>query len=512
VVSTRIPVYLSHSYRPEDREINRHFWDLFWNEGFAFTVDPRSGEQPSIAHLELMMQRSACFVAIAPYRPDDGRHRTPAHIVYEHDMAVRAKKPRLVVVESGAASLWFEGSPLTVFQRDDLAAAPNLERLMMELRRQSAIGSGALGRIVGSVGLVLPRNPVYAAARSVIYEVLESAGYQVRELTFNRSRAPDFSEIDKHDFFVIDVGARGMATGLYYRFVPTIRLAHQSTARNMALVEAGDDNLIRWGSPNDLAAQLQPVVDKIERPRREFRSHEEGVGYFRSLGRALQGPVFISNAMPQNDLALDLSRALDLNNIRYFHYRYNNSIPMGSAWEGQLLQRIRSSRLFVALVSADYFNSPVCRQEFQLAQQLASQGQMRIYKYFLDESSTGAPAIDLLQGRDLAGQLREYQTASIVGDIDSYLTLGEGLATIVDMPRDHEQLQRSLLDQWDRPDLADHVEACAECSTLVAKLRRLEALAPAIRKPRPGLLNEVLARTRARQLSVRSSEDEVATS
>ena len=56
----RIPTYFSHSYYPDDRAINEYFWDLFWEHGFAFTVDPRTGPL-STTHLELMMRRSVGY-------------------------------------------------------------------------------------------------------------------------------------------------------------------------------------------------------------------------------------------------------------------------------------------------------------------------------------------------------------------------------------------------------------------------------------------------------------------
>ena len=55
-----IPTYYSHSYRPEDREINRLFMGYFWQRGFAFTVDPESIPL-STTQLAVMMRDSACF-------------------------------------------------------------------------------------------------------------------------------------------------------------------------------------------------------------------------------------------------------------------------------------------------------------------------------------------------------------------------------------------------------------------------------------------------------------------
>ena len=432
-----IPTYLSHSYRPEDREINQHFWDSFWDAGFAFTVDPKSPEHLSIPHLELMMQRSACFVALVPHRPEQERYRTSPYIVFEHNMAVRARKPLLVVAESQVAGHFFDQNRLSVFRQGDPTTAPNLLHRIQELKEQSTPGAQSTDHVLGSVGVVLPAGQMYDRAGLAIHDVLDAAGYKVERFHYTPGRAPDFSQVDRHDFFVIDIHAQDMLSGLYYRFVPTIRLGHHDGSVPLALLPAmfRDDaleraggsrqNVMWWSHETELVAQLQVVVDKMQRPRRQFRTHDEGAKYFHSLGRALQGPVFISNANEQNDFARSLSRALDLNNIAFFHYRYKNSIPMGTVWEGQLLERVRASRLFVPLLTADYWRSDLCRQEFRLAQQLERENSLRIYKYFLEDGAEMEGQTERLQGGDLVGRPLEEQLRRIVGDIDRFLTLGE---------------------------------------------------------------------------------------
>jgi hypothetical protein len=436
-LGVEIPTYLSHSYRPEDREINQHFWECFWEAGFAFTVDPKSPEHLSIPHLELMMQRSACFVALVPHRAEQERYRTSPYIVFEHNMAVRARKPLLVVAESQVAGHFFDPQRLAVFRQGDPTSAPNLLQQIRELREQSTRNVHSTAQVLGSVGVVLPPGRVYDRASAAIHDVLDAAGYEVGRFRYEPDRAPDFSEVDRHDFFVIDIRAQDMPAGLYYRFVPTIRLGHHTDTvragslpgmfRDDALERAGGSrqNVMWWSDEAELVAQLQLVVDKMQRPRRQFRSHEEGVRYFHSLGRALQGPVFISNSNEQNDFARLLSRTLDLNNIAFFHYRYKNSIPMGTLWEGQLLERVRASRLFVPLITADYWRSDTCRQEFRLAQQLERQERLRLYKYFLDDAGDVPGVIEPLQGAVLTGMPVEEQLRRIVGDIDRFLTVGE---------------------------------------------------------------------------------------
>ncbi len=62
-----IHAYFSHSYRKEDRQVNRYFWKLFNDEGFFFTIDPKSTAF-IIPQLERMMRFSHCFIAVVTHR------------------------------------------------------------------------------------------------------------------------------------------------------------------------------------------------------------------------------------------------------------------------------------------------------------------------------------------------------------------------------------------------------------------------------------------------------------
>src|SRR5260370_10349666 len=95
-VSARVPVHFSHSYRREDRDLNDYFWTIFHGAGFSFTVDPGSTSL-STTYLELMMARSAGFVAVVTYRQEEEGYRCSPFIMHEYGLAVRARKPRLVL-------------------------------------------------------------------------------------------------------------------------------------------------------------------------------------------------------------------------------------------------------------------------------------------------------------------------------------------------------------------------------------------------------------------------------
>jgi hypothetical protein len=435
-----IPTYLSHSYRPEDRELNRLLCDYFWDRGFAFTVDPKSSVRLSIPHLELMMQRSACFVAIVPYREEEERYRTSPYIVFEHRLAVRARKPLVVIAAPQVAGHPFDDDRLCVVPRGGPDIPPKLDRLVGELKVRSLPYARDFDHVLGTVGLVLPRGRHYHPVARAVRQVLEAAGYRVHALPHDADATQNFAELDRHDFFVVDIAVKDLPGRLYYRFAPTIKLGYRRwdrppievprLYRDDALERVGGSgqNVIWWSDIEELTQQLVPVVDKMQRPRRQFRSREEGAGYFESLGRPRHGPVFVSNADEQNEFARRLSRALDLKNIGYFHYRYRNTIPLGIPWEQELMKLVDSSALFVALTTADYWKSDLCRRELSRAAQPGDGAGPRIYRYYLDRTSDPTGRVDRLQARDLADVPEDAQIDAIVRDIERYLTDGPAAA------------------------------------------------------------------------------------
>jgi nucleoside phosphorylase len=443
VAQTPIPTYFSHSYRPEDREINEAIWRLFWDKGFAFTVDPKSSSL-STAQLELMMRRSACFVAVAARRSEQTHYKTSPFIVYEYGLAVQAQKPRLVLVEVGVAGHYFDEASAIAFDRDAILQNdldPNLlgqiDRLTEQSRAYVRIGQRALG----SVGLILSDDEPYAATRDAVSGVLESAGYLVEDVPWTFQNPFEFAlDVDRHDFVVLpvdDLTVPGwVLPALQGRFIPTVklmrhRLDHERIAASLPplvgghaleLVTAADELVVWWDTVEELVSGLERHLDELQRPRRQFRTVSDGVRYLRSLGRSSHGPVFVSNAGTDNEIARSLTLEFDLNNIRLFHYLYNPAaIELGASWRMRLPDVVRASRLFVALISPAYWASDICMNEWRLASEMHERGELEIYPYFLKESSVGDTPGVAAQGRSLAGMTIEDQIATIREDVDRFL-------------------------------------------------------------------------------------------
>jgi nucleoside phosphorylase len=444
----KIPTFLSHSYKPEDRRINEHFWHKFWHEDFAFTVDPKSS-RVSIPHLEHTLRYSACFVGVVTLREEQPRYLTSPYLLFEYGLAVQAKKPRLVFVEKGVSGQYFEEDWTIPFERDQEVGARYRLKAAQDaidrLKQMSSPYSDDDLRLSGSVGLILPQGGVYEQATPKVRELLELAGYRVETVQYrhDRFRTPlEFIlEVDRHDFLVIDVGSDEIPTWLHSmlhgRFIPMIRLLHHDAGDEpsplppmlqgdiVELIAAGDERAILWSDADSLVRRLERELAKLRGQRRQFASEPEGVQYFRSLGRVTDAHVFVSNASGQNDLALELCRRLDLHNIRFFHYIFNTDIELGRPWRDELRTRLERSEIFVSLITKAYLESPVCQQEREMAFELYRKGRLRLLiQVLLEDVPSTTDAKMELQGLRLAGLPQEEQIEAIVTKIDGYMAPG----------------------------------------------------------------------------------------
>jgi nucleoside phosphorylase len=403
----RIRAYFSHSYRAADRDINLYFWHLFHEKGFSFTVDPKS-DTFSASYLEYLMKRSACFAAVIPRRADQAPYFCSPFMVFEYGLAVQARRPRLVFVERDiGGGLFRKDDPdVVVFDRatleDDQAEYESrITRLAERARPDRTLDRTTLG----SVGLLLSPtsvDPVTLAQR--LTTALKGWGYHAVEPIDPRfDRLYELAiHLDQYDFVVVDVAAVS-PTGMEWlhgylsgRFIPSIRLfrldgesPHAVSPPPWALSQTvvggqSEDAVLFWRSDDELLSKLERIVQRFTRVRTDLRWKLDAERYFRSAGRSTSARVFISNAQSANAFAVALSSQLELENIRYFHYKANNTLPLAERWQEELAREIRGSRIFVQLFSRDYMSSRYCAEELATAQRAESEGMLKILPLFLD--------------------------------------------------------------------------------------------------------------------------------
>src|SRR5690242_7849429 len=131
----------------------------------------------------------------------------------------------------------------------------------------------------------------------------------------------------------------------------------------------------------------------------------------------MHGSVFVSNSGTANDLAEEVCGRLRASSIRFFHYVFRNTIELGRPWSHGLGERLRTSRLFVALITPAYWESAVCAEEYRMAEELRRQGRLRILPYFVEPGARSLP----LNGRALYRLPRDRWLDQIVRDVQGGL-------------------------------------------------------------------------------------------
>ena len=122
VADSTFRAYFRHSYRWQQKELNHFVWKIL-SPNFYFAVDPPDVDrQPMLVpHLETMMLRSQCFIAVIARRDDLGPQLCSPYQLFENALAIRARRPRLLIVSQDIDSglLGPEPDVLVAFEESD---------------------------------------------------------------------------------------------------------------------------------------------------------------------------------------------------------------------------------------------------------------------------------------------------------------------------------------------------------------------------------------------------------
>jgi hypothetical protein len=418
--------YFSHSYRPEDKEINLFFWQLLSQHYLYFTVDSEEnrGKPMHVSYLEWMMRRSACFVAVIPRREDSPPHYCSPYQVFENGLAIRAGKPRLIFVEAGLNEGLFGATPDEVYPfrrswkwlRQD---EEQFARAAAQLARRAHAFAPTESELMRPVALIADGTRGTAYSKDVveaIKEVVIAQGY-----SFGMESPAEFSRdflflrrVEQYSMLISEVRQPFVALDLlglmHSRCIPTIRVCHlkdhESVEDMKAMMCLSNDEtkgveqiqadlplifseyeidkemepVIFWKYPEDLAEKLSVCLQKITEQRSDLTDEQQARDYFLSIGR-LKGKVFISNARTQNDLAKLVVDELARNAIRSFHYKEEDAIRIGEEWLPEIKREIKNSIIFIALIDAEYEKSEWCTTELREALNLYGEDEIEVHVY-----------------------------------------------------------------------------------------------------------------------------------
>ncbi|MGW4245373.1 TIR domain-containing protein [Nocardia sp. NPDC004722] len=428
----KVPLYCSHSYRQTDRELNIHFWKLFHDANFSFTVDPKSSRLSTTA-LELMMARSAGFVAVVTYRPEVQIYECSQFMVHEFALAFQARKPRIVLRDKRVSPRFFRaGETMDIaFDVDNLdRSVDRIKAALKSLHEQISTVQADRSYRHGRVGLALAPSERRNIADGLVNLTGDASEdlWRVVEDPFSLAFRADMC-----DYVIADVGNPIVRHAVYFlqgRAIPLLRISHRSDelpvpsllgTAPLREVAAADELIMYWDDGDHFENSLLEQINRLKVDRKELATLESGCRYFNSIGRQAL-PVFISST-GQNSVAGDLAEALNLSNIPYFHYKFNNTIGLGESWKDALNRHIAASKIFVMLIDDTFWESEWCINEYRYALSLARDGRLVIFPFFLDGSPSGTDVP--FQGENLRGMTQDQQVQAIVGKLDEVFVDGK---------------------------------------------------------------------------------------
>jgi nucleoside phosphorylase len=490
MTDARVPAYLSHSYRARDRGVSEFFWNLLWQADFTGSVD-RKSRIFSAPHVEMLIQRSSCFVAIVSYRDEQPYYRCSPFIVYEHDLAVRADKKRLVFVEAGVSARPFRDSSTTcAFDRENLdEQTASFVKHMSKLRSTVLPSDFKPTLLLGKIGLLIDGDEKDAISAR-LSSLIEVHGYQPVPLRPNPTLAEFTRDLNELDIVIVDVTPDVLPDWVHPyllgKFMPTLALLRLRdmagpdtlspllTANMMPSIPISDGPMVMWRDLEELEASVDRHLLRLRTGRRRvFPTLEAGRVYFRSLGRGARR-VFVSNFNDANSLAREVCREFDRHGIDYYHYKYHQTIAIGKDWQSGLKEEVNKCDIFVALITPEYWNSQWARGEFETALNLARKDALDIIPYFI--AGDVAPVDE--QGRDMRDATDQERVNTIVADVDNLMTAEEADSShqeVETIHRDEEVKTGKAKRTSARPKAVDIAIVTIKREEYAAVLRHLES-------------------------------------
>ncbi|WP_086662125.1 toll/interleukin-1 receptor domain-containing protein [Lentzea kentuckyensis] len=404
-------VFLSHSYRAA--EVNLRVFDLL-SESLSLQFEVDEGTtSTSTTRLERMVRAADAFVGVYPVLGDPLRKPSPEELQkitryfrLELDMAVRARKPYLVIMDRRLrgvlpvpdATYSHQYEVQELLSGKETFRLNELRRVVRAFERDARMTSPSEWR-QGTVGLVMPPGE----ARAAVAEALKPV-HQVSQLDWPVTLDLETAiALRQCEWVVVDTTAPESAALVAYlrgQAIPFVRLRQGEAEHEADKALFGTfqrhyaKNLLRWSDVDNLVEQLETVTELIENQPRLISSQEDARDYFRRASGRKEA-VFLSYAAEDSDYAKQIGDALRQRFQRVFDYRVAGNIPLGADWLPALLENLSQSAVGVPLLSASYVGSNYCLDEAQRMADLHLRRKIRVFPIRLD--GTRVPELEMIQ-------------------------------------------------------------------------------------------------------------------
>jgi hypothetical protein len=451
MVESRFAIYISHSWRPRDVDLNLQVWqELSGDCELLVDVPEEPGANPPyyINRIEELLRRTDLFLSVLTYREPREGEFTDAHAhvrcspysLFEIRLAERADIPRLILYERSTGLI----PPRTV--RPWEAYIPFDRGIRERLPEQRQWATVIQAKIHQWKAWVADhRKPasyeqstcavtlVGASGQDTVCGVLNTCllerGYEPTWCGPGRHRSSEaFRLLREAGLIIAEFGKRDAVFEQLYAAahglgLPAIRILNSENGQSelpwILLGDAGgyQNDVVLWNKPEDLPALVNPRITAMFRLSPALRD-SSGSDYLQSK-RYSQFFVFISHTLkpPNRALVEHVYALLKERHITPFEYQQVNTA--GVDWREALNDSLQKTTHFVALLSTDYELSQTCT--YELEKILARGSDISVLPFMLGGRAVPNPKLAHMHNRLLSGPDSQADAEVVVQQVTEAL-------------------------------------------------------------------------------------------
>jgi TIR domain len=442
----RFAVYLSHSWRPRDVDLNLLVWKTLAGDCEILVDAPEEpGANPPyyINRIEELLRRTDFFVSVLTYREPGDAHeevdlplRCSPYMLFEIRLAERAEIPRLVLYERKTGfrppqnlRSWEAYMP---FDRGGSERLPEQRQwatvVEPKIKQWSAWAIDHRRPIsyeqpTSAVLLLDEHRP--GECQEIVRHCLRQSGYDPVSLRPRDLRSSQALRLLREaGLAVADVGSQDpilqeLYAGVHVMGVPAIRMMGEAgQERELPWILSGypggyQEDIVSWEDPEELPPLINPRIAAMFRLSPALRD-VEAEDYLQSK-RYSQFFVFLSHALkpPHRALVDNIYTRLKQHHVTPFEYHQEN--VAGIDWKKALSEALQKTTHFVALLSPDYELSPTCTLE--LEEILARGEKVSILPFMVAGRDKPNPKLSGMHNRLLSGQDPEKDAQVVVDEV-----------------------------------------------------------------------------------------------
>lgn len=415
--SRRFAVYFSHSWHPEDVELNLLVWTAIAERCDLLVDDPggRDVKPPYYVHrLEDLMRRADLFLCVLTCRPrndetgltGDAALACSAGSLFEIRLAERADRPRLILYDRRTRFKSPKNptphATYQAFDRDPKDVLPDrgqvtiIQNLITEWLGKIADSRRPRLYTPSDRSLVLlpeelsDAEPIHAS----IEHALTEADYEPPDRIKLRSQSDTdvFRNLTNVGLLVAELGGesvRELYAVAHALAVPTIRMLQgPGTAPEhlkLPWILSGhpggyQHDIVQWQEPADLTGKIEPRASAMFRITRPL-GREDGYRHFKSR-RYKAYNVFVSHCLQPGERKLVDDLVALLENEQIAHFEYFTGNESGEDWKARMCAALKEATHFIAVLTDGYEASTACDEEWSTIQ--SSRPEVKIIPFLLN--------------------------------------------------------------------------------------------------------------------------------